>query len=106
MSTPPRSQRPDWRDTPEAEETARRVAALVKRTLDHVVAERFVTARFSLTPRTAVRVLDGAPVSHIRRTVSAVARVESYLLQDGACVVEATGELEALLQFWTDGWRE
>jgi hypothetical protein len=105
MSTPPRSQRPDWRDTPEAEETARRVAALVKRTLDHVNAKRLVTARFSLTPRTVVRVLDGAPVSHIRHTVSAVARVESYLLQEGACVAEARMELEALFQFWSDGWR-
>src|SRR5687768_11137027 len=105
MPTPSKRQ-PDWRHTPEVEEAAQRFAAIIERTLEHVTAERTMSARFLLSPTIALRVLAGIPTEHLRATVIAVARVRAHLSEDGsAAMVHAKAELESLLQFWTDGWK-
>jgi len=103
MSTPQQGRTPHWRDTPETEEAARRFVAIIERTLEHVTAGRLVTAKFSLSPTRALRVLAGIPTEHVRETISAVARVQTHLSENGAGVEDAKAELEKLLSFWGDG---
>ena len=102
MSTPPKGRPPDGR-TPEVTEAAQRFVTLIERTLAHVTAHRLDTARFSLSPATAMRVLNGVPTEQLRNTVIAVARIQAHLSEDGAGVGNAKAELEKLLAFWKVG---
>ena len=88
------------------EEAAQRFAAIIERTLEHVTAERSMSARFLLSPTIAVRVLAGIPTEHLRATILAVARVRAHLSEESSAAMDhAKAELEALLQFWTVGWK-
>src|SRR5687768_6232002 len=106
MHAPPKSQQPDWRHTPEVQEAAHRFTAIIERTLEHVTAERPMSAMLVLSPMIALRVLAGIPTEHLRATIISVARVRAYLSDDGsAAMIHAKAELELLHQFWTDGWK-
>lgn len=106
MSTPPGDRRGDARDEREVEEGVRRFVAIVESTLAHVRANRLATARYSLSPTMALRVLAGVPVEHLRATVGAIARMQAHLSEDGMSVENATRELEDLLAFWNDGRKD
>jgi hypothetical protein len=102
MDTPTRE--PNWRSMPEVEAAVQRFVTLIRRTLEHVDARRLNTAKFSMSPSTAMRVLVGVPAEELRETVSAVGRIQAHLSRDGTGAESAKAELERLLEYWTNGW--
>jgi hypothetical protein len=93
-----------WSASVDAWTIAGSFRALLRMALRELERRRLIDLERMLSRKAVRSTLSGAPAQHVQDALRAVDRIHAHLRKPSPDLAIVSAELDALLNFWTDGW--